>query len=73
MPRPRGSKNTKKEELVAKVSQESGIEAEKLERLPVSEIKKIDELIPDADLLGDSTEGKKLIGYHPVTGVEVWE
>ena len=72
MPRPKGSKNTKKEELIAKVSQESGIEPEKLERLPVSEIKKIDDLIPDAELLGEKPEGKIFLGYHPVTGEKVW-
>jgi hypothetical protein len=72
MPRPKGSKNTKKEELIAKVSQESGIEPEKLERLAVSEIKKIDDLVPDAELLGDSSKKKIFLGYHPITGAEVW-
>jgi hypothetical protein len=72
MPRPKGSKNTKKSELVSKVSQESGIEEEKLERLPVSEIKKIDDLIPDVDLLGEEPKERIFLGYHPITGVEVW-
>jgi hypothetical protein len=72
MPRPKGSKNTKKEELISKVSQESGIEEKKLERLPISEIRKIDELIPDTELLGDVKEGKTFLGYHPITGAEVW-
>jgi hypothetical protein len=73
MPRPKGSKNTKKEELISKVSQESGIEPEKLERLPVSEIKKIDDLVPDSELLGEDKKDKILLGYHPITGAEVWQ
>jgi hypothetical protein len=45
MGRPKGSKN--KKDLVDKVSEESGVEADKLKRLPIKEIEKIDALVED--------------------------
>lgn len=36
-----------KKKLAKKVSEETGVDAKKLERLPVKELEKLDELIPD--------------------------
>lgn len=70
MARPKGSKNkpveAKVEEMIAKI-----------QALPVDETEKaeaIDELedLLDTPIKEESSE-KKFIGYHPVTGKEVWE
>ena len=68
-----------------KVSLETGVSEDALARLPLEALDKIDQLVVDADqtvvvspvvfeddLLGES-KPKKLIGYHPITGAEVWQ
>ena len=61
------SKKTK----IDKVAKETGVDASDLARLPSDALDKIDALVPDEDLLGEP-HGKKLLGYHPITGAEVW-
>ena len=65
---------------VEKVAKETGVDAADLERLPVDALEKLDALTPDEDLLGSEPESepkdppkeKTLLGYHPITGVEIW-
>jgi hypothetical protein len=56
-----------------KVSEETGVSVEDLQRLPIDALDKLDVLTPDGDLLEGSPADKKLIGYHPVTGAEIWK
>ena len=67
-----------KKTKVAKVSLETGVSESDLARLPLEALDKIDQLVVDIDpilvdedLLGEVP--KKLIGYHPITGAEVWQ
>ena len=67
-----------KKKLIAKVSEETGVDQEDLSRLSIEALNKLDELKADEDLLGsdpikESIQVKKvLLGYHPITGAEVW-
>lgn len=56
-----------------KVSEETGVEEADLNRLPIEALDKLDALIPDADELLDTPKDKVLLGYHPITGKEVWK
>lgn len=61
-----------KKKLIAKVAEETGVEAADLERLPVEALNKLDVLTPDEDdLLGEPSD-KKFLGYHPITNAEIW-
>lgn len=73
----------KKSDLVEKVAKEQNLDAEQLDRLPVSELEKMDIVVPDSegsDILAEDIAEKppvietpkKLMGYHPITGAEVW-
>jgi hypothetical protein len=66
-----------KKKLIAKIAVETGVDTEDLERLSIEALNKLDELkddpiLVDEDLLGSKPEDKKLLGYHPITGKEVW-
>ena len=67
-----------------KVSAETGVDAETLERLPVEALEKLDALVPDqkpepsekpstsespSDVV---VEGKRYVGKHPITGEPVY-
>jgi hypothetical protein len=66
MARPAGSKNKIKEKIDELISEVRAIDADESEKQDV-----IDEL---DDLLSSVPEDKnKLIGYHPITGAEIWE
>ena len=65
-----------KKKLALKVAEETGVEVADLERLPVEALNKLDALTPDSDdLLGGNVaevSSKVLLGYHPITGKEIW-
>lgn len=75
-----------KKKLVEKVSEETKVEVSDLERLPVEALKKLDELVPDAEVVEDETEveieteleiedapkEKRLVGRHPITKEPVY-
>ena len=65
MARPAGSKNKLKEQIDEIISEVRNIDANETEKQEV-----ISEL---EDLLEAPVKEKKLIGYHPVTGSEIWE
>lgn len=57
----------KKEQTVLKVSEETGVEASDLDRLPVEALEKLDALVPDK-----KPEGKVCVGRHPITKEPVY-
>jgi len=70
MARPKGSKNkTQEEKVIAIIDGVSNLKLDEEEKQEA-----IDEL---EDLLGDPLypvkEGKVFLGFHPITGAEVWK
>jgi hypothetical protein len=64
----------KKSDLLTKVAKEQNLDPEQLDRLPVTELEKMDLVVPDedgSDILAEAPK-KRLLGYHPITGAEVW-
>lgn len=64
----------KKDAVVAIVSSETGVSVEDLNRLPVDALDLLDGLKEDEVVIdgGAIDPEKKLLGYHPITGAEVW-
>ncbi len=66
MSRPKGSKNKENDERINEVISE-------LKELDVDQ-EQLKEAIDEVDdLLSGEVEVKKLVGYHPITGAEIWE
>lgn len=66
MARPAGSKNKTKDQIDEMIAQ--------VKELDVNEEEKQEAISELEDLLGSiPSEGRKLIGYHPITGSEIWE
>ena len=63
MGRPAGSKNKKIEEIISEV-EELGLDSK--ETMDV--VHELEDLLEPVEEVK-----KKLVGYHPVTGVEIWE
>jgi len=70
MPRPKGSKNKSAQDKVVAI-----IEA--VEKLPLDEKEKAEAIDQLDDLLespvDESKADKIFVGYHPITGKEVWQ
>jgi hypothetical protein len=70
MPRPKGSKNKTAQDKVVAI-----IEA--VEKLPLDEKEKAEAIDQLDDLLespvDESKTDKIFVGYHPITGTEVWQ
>lgn len=69
-----------KKTKVAKVSLETGVSEDALNRLSLEALDKIDQLVVDIDpilvdedLLSAPVKEKKMVGYHMITGLEIWE
>lgn len=70
----------KKVDLVAKIAKEQNLDPEALARLPMLELEKMDMVVPDSDgsdILADevspiATKTKVFLGYHPISGAEVF-
>jgi len=68
MARPKGSKNKTNDEKILDIIEE-------VKELDVSEEAKLEAIDELDDLLGGNmaeVDGKKFIGYHPITGLEIW-
>lgn len=57
----------KKEDVVAKVAKETGVQAEDLNRLPVEALDKLDAIVPDEDLLGSPSELPTVVSEQTAT------